>query len=103
MEAEAVVTERPDSLEELAARVGLEPMMTLDELAALSKESRRTLERRVEQKRLRVVHLSARAVRVSRSSAAAYLESRGAASPGREEATIHDLTDHLSEGGNRDC
>jgi hypothetical protein len=31
------VSERPDSLDELAARVGLEPLLTIDELAALAK------------------------------------------------------------------
>jgi excisionase family DNA binding protein len=88
-------------LDELAARVGLEPLLTLDELALLAKVHRRTIERAVAEGRVRIVHLSPRAVRVRRSSAAAYLDGLGA-DLGGEGATIHDLTDHLIEGDDRD-
>jgi excisionase family DNA binding protein len=93
------VSERPDSLDELAARVGLEPLLTIDEVAALAQVSRRTVERHIAERRVRVVHLSARAVRISRSSAAAYLE--GEPAPVAEGVTVH-LSDHLSKGGARD-
>ena len=96
------MTDRPDALEELAARLGLEPMLTIKQLAALALESRRTIERRIAAGLVEVVHLSPRCVRIPQSSADAYLAGRGALRSRREEATIHDLTDHLSEGGDRD-
>jgi excisionase family DNA binding protein len=85
-------------LEELAARVGLEQVLTIDELAALAKVSRRTIERAIADGRLRVVHLSPRAVRIPRSSAAAFLEGESEL----EGDTVITLTDHLPEGGRRD-
>jgi excisionase family DNA binding protein len=54
-------------------RVGVEPVLTIDELAALAKVSRRTIERAIACGRLRVVHLSPRIVRIPQEAAAAYL------------------------------
>jgi excisionase family DNA binding protein len=65
----------PTVLEELAARVGLEPLLTIEELALLARVSRRTIERAIADGRIEVRHLSPRAVRITRSSAAAYLGS----------------------------
>jgi excisionase family DNA binding protein len=89
------VSGRPETLEELAARVGLEPRLTIDELARLAKVSRRTIERVIAEGRLRVVHLSPRAVRIPRSSAADYLDGLDVdpgVETGVERASIHDLT-----------
>jgi len=80
-----------ESLEQLAARVGLEPMLTLDELALLAKASRRSIERAVAAKRLRVVHLSPRMVRVPLSSATAFLDGVEERDLGAAGATVRDL------------
>jgi excisionase family DNA binding protein len=60
---------------DLSARVGLEPMMTIDELAMLARQSRRTIERRIADGTIEVKHYGARCVRISRESAATYLAS----------------------------
>jgi hypothetical protein len=60
---------------ELSARVGLDPMLTIDELAMLAHQSRRTIERRISDGTLEVKHLSPRCVRIPLKSAAAYLAS----------------------------
>jgi hypothetical protein len=78
---------RPDSLDELAARVGVEPSLTINELAALARVSRRTFERRIAAKDIRVTHLSPRCVRIPLSSAAAFLESEA-----DDGATVTPLT-----------
>ena len=66
-------------------------LLTIAELAALSKESRRTIERRIAAGELEVIHLSRRAVRITPESAARYLHSA-------EESTIARNT-HPIEGG----
>jgi predicted site-specific integrase-resolvase len=48
-------------------------LLTIDQLAALSKESRSTIKRRIRTGQLRVVHLSARSVRIRAGDAIAYL------------------------------
>jgi hypothetical protein len=60
---------------DVRARVGLEPMLTIDELASLAHQSRRTIERRIAEGVIEVKHYSARCVRISRRNAAAYLAS----------------------------
>jgi len=82
------VNGRPSDLAELAARVGLEPMLTIDELAALAHQSRRTIERRIAEGVIEVKHYSARCVRISRENAAAYLASADGAGTVRAP-TIH--------------
>ena len=62
------------SLDELARRVGLEPVYTIDEIAQLAKVSRRTIERAIADGRIRVVHLSPRTVRIEQSEAVSYLK-----------------------------
>lgn len=90
-----------DSVLPLTQRVGLEPVLTIDELAALAKVSRRTIERAIADGRLRVVHLSPRAVRITQQAAAAYLA-------GVDETvdsgggTVHAFSP-LDQGGDRDC
>jgi excisionase family DNA binding protein len=64
---------------ELAARTGLQPMLTIDELAALAHQSRRTIERRIAEGRIEVKRYSARCVRIPRDAAAAYLAAERAA------------------------
>jgi excisionase family DNA binding protein len=94
------VNERLDLLQELSLRVGLEPHLTIEELAALANVSRRTIERAIADGRVAVKHLSPRMVRITRSSAAAYLA--GVEPPTdmeSEPGTLHALTDHLTEGG----
>jgi excisionase family DNA binding protein len=82
-------------------RVGLEPVLTIDELAALAKVSRRTIERAIADRRLRVVHLSPRSVRIPQQAAAAYLA-------GVDEAVdsgggnVHAFSP-TDQGGDRDC
>jgi hypothetical protein len=66
------MNDRPTSAD-LAARVGLDPMLTIDELALLAHQSRRTIERRIADGTIEVKHYSARCVRIPRASAAAYL------------------------------
>lgn len=58
---------------DVAERTGLEPLLTLDELAVLSGESRRTIERRVREGRIPVKRLGSRTVRVSAAAARGYL------------------------------
>lgn len=65
---------RPLDARVLTELTGLEPLLTLDELAALSGESRRTIERRVMAGHIRVVRLSSRTVRVSSAEAQRYLD-----------------------------
>lgn len=48
-------------------------LLTIDEMAALAKESRSTIKRRIRAGQLRVVHLSARSVRIRAGDASAYL------------------------------
>jgi hypothetical protein len=50
-----------------------EELLTIAELAALSKESRRTIERRIASGVIPVVHLSSRAVRITHEAATLYL------------------------------
>jgi excisionase family DNA binding protein len=71
----------------LAARVGLEPMLTIDELAALAHQSRRTIERRIAEGVIEAKRYSA-CVRISRENAAAYLASAGPSGTVRAP-TIH--------------
>jgi excisionase family DNA binding protein len=63
---------------DVAERTGLEPLLTLDELAALAGESRRTIERRIREGRIPVKRLGPRSVRVTAAAARRYL----AAEPG---------------------
>jgi hypothetical protein len=62
-------------ISELSARVGLEPMLTIAELAGLAHQSRRTIERRIADGTIEVKRYSPRCVRIPRESAAAYLAS----------------------------
>jgi excisionase family DNA binding protein len=90
-----------DSLVPLTQCVGLEPVLTIAELAALAKVSRRTIERAIADGRLGAVHLSPRVVRIPQQAAAAYLagvdEAAGAAG-----GTVHAFTPP-DQGGDRDC
>jgi hypothetical protein len=62
---------------DLSARVGLWPMLTTAELAALAHQSRRTIERRIADGTIEVKRYSPRCVRIPHKSAAAYLASAG--------------------------
>jgi hypothetical protein len=63
-ERRCIVTDR--DIADLCARLGLEPMLTMAELAMLAHQSRRTIERRVADGTIEVKHYSARCVRISR-------------------------------------
>lgn len=63
----------PSEVADLAARVGLEPLITVDEFATLARVSRRTAERWIADGRLKAEHLSPRAVRIRLGVAAAFL------------------------------
>lgn len=77
-------------LVDLAARFDLEPLLTIDELARLAHQSRRTIERRIREGVIPVKHFSPRCVRIRRDDAAAYL---AVTEPGTVAAptTIHHL------------
>jgi excisionase family DNA binding protein len=67
------VTKPAPTPSDVAARVGIAPSLTLDELAALAGVSRRTIERRVRQGLIPVVRDGLRCTRVTGAAAAAYL------------------------------
>ena len=54
----------------------LPQLLTLDELAFLARESKRTIERRVAAGEIEVVHLGPRTVRVTSTEAERYLQAR---------------------------
>ena len=64
-------------------------LLTIEELAGLAKQSRRTIERRIAAGELRVVHLSARAVRIPLAEAERYLA--GGTPLGRMESNLHPI------------
>jgi excisionase family DNA binding protein len=49
-------------------------LLTIDELAARARESRRTIQRRIAAGELEVIRLSPRSVRIPRTAAARYLQ-----------------------------
>lgn len=72
------------------SRGPLPELLKIRELAELSHESRRTIERRIANKEIRVVRLSARAVRIARDEAERYLA--GETGNGRvEDSNVHPI------------
>ncbi len=67
----------------------LSQLLTIAEMAALSRESRRTIERRISDGKIEVVRLSRRAVRIPRESAVRYLNQLSG--PGDRVADVHQI------------
>ncbi|HKE79043.1 MAG TPA: helix-turn-helix domain-containing protein [Solirubrobacteraceae bacterium] len=67
----------------------LPELLTVDELAARSRESRRTIQRRIAAGDIDVVRLSPRTIRIPRAAAARYLH--GDSGMMGDETTLHPL------------